>query len=173
MPSIHIPTSPLYTNASGQDIYWIEGANAPKRSQPGGVELLVIHDTAGSDSRDYLRSNARRVSATYLVGTYRDTNGPRIYKYMSEANNAPQTQGPALVGGIRASNCNEVSVSIEIEEASLDKPTIATAALLAAEILRGWRERGRYLVMVPHHIIQGDKSDPRLDWHAWCEQVYN
>ena len=167
-----LPTEPLYVNAAGQPIFWIEGANVGTRARAHPPSVLVIHDTAGTDSREYLRKNDRGVSCHYLVGLYADTPGARIYKYASEALNTTHTQGPGRLGGIRASNINDVAISVEIELSSLNAEVIGTAARLCREIIRGWQERGRQLVMLPHHIIQADKSDPRLDWRAFCQAVY-
>jgi N-acetyl-anhydromuramyl-L-alanine amidase AmpD len=168
-----LPAQPLYTNPSGQGIFWIDGANTAPRPDGRKPSVLVIHDTAGTDSRQYLANNDRGVSAHYLVGEYPDCTGPRIYKYASEAKRITHTQGPGRLGGIRASNINEVAISIEIETPMLSSSSLSYAALLAQEVLRGWQQVGVDLIMLPHRIIQADKYDPRLNWSRWCTMVYS
>jgi N-acetyl-anhydromuramyl-L-alanine amidase AmpD len=161
-----------YTNDDGQDVWWIEGAAAHPR--PVGVlpSVLVMHHSGGSDSRDYLRSNNRKVSSHYLVGDWPDVDGYRVYKYASERKTATHTQGPAKLGGRGGLNVNDYAISIEIEGPPISYGLMDYSARLAASILRYWRDIGVQLVMLTHDSIQVDKDDPAMDWGQFCALTY-
>lgn len=172
MPSDH-PTSRLgYTNDNGQEVWMIDGANV--YATPSGVRkrLFVVHHTDGVDSREYGRNNARRVSYHYLVGSYADAGGLRLYKYASEIQMCTHTQGYGSIGRYLGYNINDYAVSMEIEGPPFTVELINYAARAAGSILRGWRQRGTPLIMVPHLILDKNKEDPAFDWHNWCQLVY-
>jgi hypothetical protein len=183
-----IGTEPIYTNSLGQPIYWIDGAPQGSRTE-NQTYLLVLHHTAGSDSRRWLAGDApNTVSATYLVGAYADTQyRPRIYKYMSERTKVPYTQGFGSIGGLRpAMNTHCISIEVEgpgpITEANplgFSSDLLGTTATLAASILADWHNtRGRSLLVVGHdHIDRYDRkgrhTDPHYDWTKMLQMIYS
>jgi hypothetical protein len=176
--TVVLPTKPSYTNDAGQAVYWIEGAARGSRG-PAEIELLVVHHTAGRDSREYLAQNPVNSSSTYLIGEYPDLGGAvRVYKYMSEATAAPYTQGFGSLGGyplrpeIPHDNINRRCVSIEIEGPPISAKLQQEAAKLAGSILRYWRGQGRHLLLVGHKHIDDRKIDPDLNWGQFVAQVY-
>ncbi len=166
-----IPTTPAYQNDAGQDIYFIGGANhSPRGTNP--LRYLVLHHTAGTDSRAYLRENALGVSCHYLIGLYPNAGiNPRIYKFASESTQQTYTQGYSTIG--TTSNMNPFSVSIEIEGPPIDSNVLDEAATLAASILRYWYERGVDLLLIGHkHVDRQSKIDPATPWTALCKTIY-
>lgn len=173
-----IGTVPIYRNNLGQAIFWIDGAPCGNRSE-ADVLLLVLHHTEGTDSRGWLGGNAPKpVSATYLVGAYPDTqNLPRIYKYMSEREKVPYTQGLGSLGGL-PHNPNLHAISIEVEGPPFDERVLAAAATLAASIVIDWHNaRNRNLLIIGHdHLDDWDRkgrhTDPHWDWSDFLADVY-
>jgi N-acetyl-anhydromuramyl-L-alanine amidase AmpD len=176
-----IGTTPIYTNLLGQEVYWIDDANAGTRTE-GETLVLMLHHTAGKDSRAYLANNPLGVSATYLVGAYADTgNVPRVYKYMSERTAVPYTQGFGSLGGL-PKNLNQHSISIEVEGLGGATPfredVLAAAAKLAASIIKDWHDaRHRNLVLLGHdhtdaYYRNGRHNDPHWDHTRFNQQVY-
>lgn len=167
-----LPTRPLYSNAAGQDIYSIAGANVGQRPLNTPPRYLIIHHTAGVDSRKYLWQNDLGVSAHYLVGIYRDTGGAvRVYKYAGEASEYTYTQGFSTIGPI--TDPNKWCISIEMEGPPIPPAVFTASARLAWSILRYWASRGHPLVMLGHrHIDRRGKQDPAVDWQAFCEEAY-
>ena len=160
-----------YTNDRGQEIWWIAGANVATR-YPHTPRYLVMHHTAGTDSRDYLHQNDRGVSCHYLVGQYDDVGiNPRVHKYAGEASQITHTQFFSTIGVIQ--NPNPWAISIEMEGPPIDSNVQDEAATLAASIMRYWRGRGIDLLLLGHkHIDRQGKVDPALDWGAFCKTVY-
>lgn len=173
MSDFVLPTQPLYTNDAGMPIFWIDGANVAPRPTGMRPRFLVIHHTAGSDSRKYLWKNPRGVSTHYLLGIYADAGpAPRTYKFASESSKQTFTQGYSSIGII--DNPNPMSISIEIEGPPLAHDVIGEAARLAGAIRRYWSEHGVDLLLIGHkHIDTQGKTDPQLNWDAFCEQVYS
>jgi N-acetyl-anhydromuramyl-L-alanine amidase AmpD len=183
---ILIPTAPNHRNEAGQFIYMItpKADHFHKRPVAGDIDLLVIHDTDGTDSREYLGNNDRLVSTTYLVGSYQDTGGlPRIYKYMSEANDAPHAQGFGSLGGQSYSTgqgINDVCISFEIEcltktarGVSFNPAVLEEASLLVGAVLAYWRKRGRDPLIIDHKRIDKRKRDVRFHWNDFLGRVYH
>lgn len=175
--AVVIPVTPAYVNNMGQDIFWIDGANAGTRTEKQAL-VLMMHHTAGTDSRRYLADNPLNVSATYCIGEYPDTNNkPRIYKYMSERTGVPYTQGFGKLGGL-PHNLNTHSISIEVEGPPFSPELLAAAAKLAASIIKDWHDnRGRNLVLLGHdhtddYYRNGRHNDPHWDWSRVTQQVY-
>lgn len=179
--TVTIPTDPLYKNILAQDIYWIDGAASGTRTEADTL-LLVMHHTAGVDSRRYLADNPLDSSATYLVGAYVDTgNAPRIYKYMSERTDAPYTQGFGSLGGLKRGP-NAAAISIEVEgmggAAPFREDVLAAAAKLAASIIKDWHDaRDRNLLLIGHDHLDSyyrkDRhDDPHWDHTRFTQQVY-
>lgn len=174
-----IGTVPIYQNNLGQFVYWIDGAPSGKRTEDQAL-LLVLHHTAGSDSRAWLAgASPSPVSATYLVGAYPDTgNKPRIYKYMSERTGVPFTQGYGVLGGLPTVNPNMHAISIEIEGPPFRDDVLAAAATLAAAIVVDWHEaRNKNLLIIGHdHLDDWDRpdrhTDPHFDWSEFLADVY-
>ncbi len=167
-----LPTEHLYTNSAGQKVYWIDTAAKGKRSA-ADLRLLVIHHTAGTDSRAYLAENPLKSSSTYLVGKYPDC-GLRVYKYMTEGTSAPYTQGFGSISTLdTAEEINRASISIEIEGPPIDPQVVDASALLAASIIRYWAEQGRDLLLIGHRHIDSRKSDPAFSWTDFCKLVYS
>lgn len=174
---VTIPTVPSYVNLLGQDVYFIDGANFGTRVEKDCL-VLMLHHTAGKDSRRYLANNPLGVSATYCVGSYPDTdNKPRVYKYMSERTGVPYTQGFGKLGGLRA-NLNQHSISIEVEGPPFSDELLSAAAKLAASILKDWHDnRQRCLVVLGHDhtddYFRADRhTDPHWDHTRFLQQVY-
>lgn len=174
--TVIIPTTKHHVNDASQPIFWIEGAARGNRT-PDDLRLLVIHHTAGTDSRSYLARNALNSSTTYLVGSYPDAGGVRVYKYMSESSSAPFTQGFGSIGSV--ANINRSSIAIECEggvpqsNGELFLPDVVEqSAILAASILRYWSARGIDLLLVAHKHVDKRKSDPAFDWSDFCKLVY-
>lgn len=170
-----LPTQPAYTNDANQKIFWIEGAPHGSRTA-SDLRLLVIHHTAGTDSREYLWSNPLKSSSTYLVGKYPDT-GLRVYKYMSETTAAPYTQGFGSIGPLDTANeVNRASISIETEFnpklGPVDPDVFDATAKLAASILRYWSSKNIDLVLIAHKHIDSRKQDPAWDWGDFCKRTY-
>jgi hypothetical protein len=176
-----IGTTPIYTNILGQPVYWIDGAAHGSRTE-ADVLLLVLHHTAGTDSRTYLADNPNNASATYLVGAYPDTaNAPRVYKYMSERTATPYTQGFGSLGGLRYGP-NSAAISIEVEGlggGSPFRPDVLTAAAkLGASIVKDWHDsRQRNLLVIGHDHLDSyyrkDRhNDPHWDWTRVIQQLY-
>jgi len=161
-----------YTNALGQDVYYVAGANV--YPAPVGLlkRFLVIHHTAGTDSRAYLKRNPKRVSTHYLIGNYDDGRARRVYKYASEVRECTHTQGFGTIGGYTAGNINDVCISIEIEGPPIDDPLMLAAADLARSIIDTWRGLGVELLMLRHKDIDTQKSDPALQWNNFCQLTY-
>lgn len=171
--SFIVPDQPRYTNDAGQPIYWIDGAAHGTRTERD-LRLLVIHHTAGTDSREYLQNNSKKSSSTYLVGEYPDADGVRVYKYMSETTAAPYTQGFGTIGPLsNGAKVNRAAISIEMEGPPLTPGVIQETAKLAASILRYWSAKGVDLVLIGHKHIDGRKHDPALDWGDFCKLVYS
>ena len=176
--AVVLPTTPDYI-LGGYPVYRMTAKWQEKRTTPGDVRLLVIHHTGGTDSRKYLAvpTDGRKVSAHYLVGQYADLvtepdiSGIAIYKYAGEFDDQTFTQGGGKLGG-HPGNINEFSVSIEIEGPPIAGVVESAAAMLAGEILSFWRRRGRDLLMIRHGDVDKNKTDPDLDWAAFCKQVY-
>lgn len=166
-----MPSIPSYMNSAGQAIYWIAGANIGKR----GVELpkyLVLHHTAGTDSRAYLQKNKLGVSAHYLCGSYPDTGpNPVVLKYAGETDDVTYTQGYSTIGTVN--DPNPWCISIELEGPPIDPAVQQAGADLAGAILRYWSDRGVDLLLLRHKDIdrQG-KIDPTLDWTWFCRRAY-
>jgi len=165
------PTTPAYQNDAGQDVYFLSGANhSPRGTNP--IRYLVLHHTAGKDSRAYLQQNALGVSCHYLIGLYPDAGiNPRIYKYASETTQQTYTQGFSTIGTV--TNLNPYSVSIEIEGPPIDSNVLDEAATLAASILRYWHNLGIDLLLIGHkHVDRQGKQDPNCDWTDLCRTIY-
>ncbi len=174
--TIILPTKPTYTNDAGQPIFWIDGAAKGTRTA-ADLRLLVIHHTAGTDSRAYLASNPINSSSTYLLGNYPDC-GLRVYKYMSEAHAAPYTQGFGSISTLdTAEEINKASISIEVEYdpaiGVVDPDAFDATATLAASILRYWAKQGRELLLIGHRHLDARKSDPAFSWQEFCKLVYS
>lgn len=172
-----IGTTPIYSNILGQPVYWIDGSAQGTRAESDAL-VLMMHHTAGRDSRRYLADNPLGVSATYLVGAYADTgNAPRIYKYMSERTAVPYTQGYGKLGGLPR-NLNQHSISIEVEGPPFSDALLAAAAKLAGSILKDWHDaRGYNLVLLGHdhtddYYRRDRHTDPHYDWTRFAQQVY-
>jgi N-acetyl-anhydromuramyl-L-alanine amidase AmpD len=179
--TVTIETTPAYQNLLGQNVYMIRGAPVVPRTEKD-VLVLMLHHTAGTDSRSYGADNPRGVSYTYLTGAYPDTgNVPRVYKYFSETNAAPQAQGGGKLGGLPY-NLNTHSITIEVEGLGGAVPfradVLDCAAKLAASIIKDWHDRvGRNLVLLGHDHTDlwtrpGRHSDPHFDWSRFAQQVY-
>lgn len=179
--TVTIETTPAYQNLLAQDVYMIRGAPIVQRSEKD-VLVLMLHHTAGVDSRKYLASNALNVSSTYLVGAYADTgNAPRIYKYFPETTAAPQAQGYGVLGGL-PHNLNIHAITLEIEGMGGNTPfrddVLDCAAKLAASILKDWHDRvGRNLVVLGHDHTdaftrQGRHTDPHWDHLRFNQKMY-
>jgi N-acetyl-anhydromuramyl-L-alanine amidase AmpD len=175
-----IPTRHNYINDFGQPIYMIDGAAHGSRTA-ADIELLVVHHTAGTDSRLYLRKNALQSSTTYLIGAYEDTGyKPRVYKYMSETFAAPYTQGfGSIAEDDTPLEINKAAIAIEVEGGVKQKDgtlflegVITESAILAASIIKYWRDRGIDLLLVGHKHIDERKQDPAFPWSAFCKEVY-
>ena len=167
-----LPTSPAYVNDAGQPVYLITGANKAPRGPGVKPKFMVIHHTAGSDSRKYLWQNERGVSTHYLLGVYPDAGiTPRVYKYASETLEQTFTQGFSTIG--TDTNPNPESISLELEGPPIQPQVRVEAAKLVASILRYWAGRGVSLLLIGHkHIDTQGKQDPDLPWTAWCSDVY-
>lgn len=175
-----IGRTPIYTNDTGQAVYWIDGAAHGTRTA-ADLELLVIHHTAGVDSRLYLANNPLKSSTTYLVGAYADTGWqPRVYKYMSETFAAPYTQGFGSIGDEDTPlEINAAAIAIEVE-GGVKQPdgtlflegVVEESAKLAASILRYWASRGVHLLLLGHKHIDPRKHDPSFLWTPFCQSVY-
>ncbi len=169
--TITLPTEPLYSNSAGQKIYWINECAKGTRT-PADLRLLVAHHTGGTDSRLYLARNALKSSSTYLVGKYPDC-GLRIYKYMSEGNAAPYTQGYGSISTLdTALEINKSAISIEMEGPPIDPDVLDASAKLTASILRYWDEQGRDLLLIGHKHLDARKKDPDWNWNDFCKRVY-
>lgn len=175
--TVTIETTPAYVNLLAQPVYMIRGAPIVPRTERD-VLVLMLHHTAGTDSRRYLASNDRGVSSTYLVGAYPDTgNAPRVYKYFSETLAAPQAQGYGILGGL-PHNLNIHAISIEVEGPPFTDDLLAAAAKCAASIVKDWHDRvGRNLVVLGHDHTDdwhrpGRHTDPSFDWSRFLQQVY-
>jgi N-acetyl-anhydromuramyl-L-alanine amidase AmpD len=166
------PSTPLYTNTHRQPIYWIDGANVGSRE---GIlpDFLVMHHTAGTDSRKYLWKNPKGVSTHYLIGIYPDAGPvPRIYKYATEGSQFTFTQGFSRIGPDE--DPNNRCISIEMEGPPVHQFVIDEAAKLAGSILRYWANKGRHLLLIGHrHIDLNGKLDPAVDWSHFCQRVYH
>lgn len=173
-----IGTTPMYTNILGQAVYWIDGAPHGDRTD-ADVLLLMMHHTAGTDSRRWLGGQAPDpVSVTYLVGAYADTGQqPRIYKYMSERTATPYTQGFGSLGGLPG-GLNTACISIEVEGPPFLQPVLDCAAKLAASIIKDWHDaRGRNLLLLGHdhtdNYYRKDRhTDPWWDHTRFNQMVY-
>lgn len=167
-----LPTSPGYMNDLGQPIYLLQATSLGKR--PAGVapRFLILHHTAGRDSREYLWDNELGVSTHYLIGTYPDTAlMPRIYKFGSETNDVAYTQAFSSIGLLR--DPNNFCISIELEGPPIAPAVIETGATLAASIISYWSARDVDLVLLRHRDIdRQNKIDPTLGWTAFCREVY-
>jgi hypothetical protein len=163
-----IPALPTFMQ-DGLPVYFIPGDDTAPRPVKDDVRLLVIHHSAGSDSRAYLRDNPN-VGCHYLVGAYPDTLWiPRIYKYASEANAVTYTQGYGSIGGYDG-NPNDIAASIEVEGG----PDFRDGVIdLAARLARTILNRRRNALMLRHLDIDDRKIDPSFDWLAWCYKVYS
>ncbi len=169
--TIILPTKPTYTNDAGQPIFWIDGAAKGTRTA-ADLRLLVIHHTAGTDSRAYLANNPLKSSSTYVVGNYPDC-GLRVYKYMSETSAAPYTQGFGSISTLdTGEEINRASISIETEGPPFDPQVVDATATLAASILRYWAKQGRELLLIGHKHIDARKQDPAFSWQEFCKRVY-
>lgn len=179
--AVIIPTQPSYVNLLGQEVYFIDGANHGTRTEDD-VRVLMLHHTAGVDSRVYLAQNALGVSASYCVGAYPDTGDkPRVYKYLSERTDIPYTQGYGKLGGL-PQNLNTHSISIEVEGLGGVTPfredVLTAAAKLAASIIKDWHDaRGVNLVLLGHvhtddYYRVGKHTDPHWDHTRFNQQVY-
>lgn len=166
------PNDPIYINDAQQPIFWLDGANVGER-MGRTPRYLVIHHTAGTDSRAYLQKNNRGVSCHYLVGLYGDASiNPRVYKFASETTKITYTQGFSSIGPVN--DPNPWAISIEMEGPPINDNVIDETATLAASIIRYWRQKSVELLLVGHkHIDRTGKVDPALDWCAFCKTVYS
>jgi len=186
-----------YTTLAGQSVITLSGANFGQRTVPGDVRYFVMHLTEGSDSRQYLVNNPPGVSTHYLTGEYPDTNGPQIYKYCSETNDAAYTQGFSLLGSLGTydhrgfantgfptpfqtyRNLNDVAISYEIEGTVQQPPSarlLAHVVTHVAEIISYWHQPvngGLSLVLIRHLDVDSEKSDPQgVNWTAFLKAIY-
>ncbi len=173
--AVTLPTEPDYINAAGQPIYRLGAVHKDSRTVPGDIQLLVVHHTAGRDSRRYLvePTDGRQVSTHYLVGAYPDTREqPRIYKYGSEEHDAMYTQGNGRIGRLAGRNPNDVAIAFEIEGPPFKSGVIEAAATLARVVLDYWNAKGKDPLLIRHLDLDPAKRDPAFDWLRFCRLVY-
>jgi len=161
-----------YRNSADQEVYLVKGANTYAAPASIPKRYLVLHHTAGVDSRQYLLNNPGRVSSHYLVGDYDANRARRIYKYASEIRECTHTQGLGSIGGYALGNINDVCVSIEVEGPPIDPALRLYVAKLARSIIDGWAALGVSLTMLRHRDIDHRKPDPAMDWTKFCQEVY-
>lgn len=131
-----------------------------------GNEVIVIHATGGSDSKDYLSTTS---SGKKIVSTHRlvDKFGHN-YKIVQDKDVA-FTQGPARIGrypyfdqalGITIT-VNHIALSIELENLNNGRDPYPYEQLeMCAKQCVEWQGAYGIIPIVYHAFIQSNKTDP-------------
>lgn len=137
---------------------------SPGRAGP--ISCIVLHATAGVDSRDWLTYSSPRgkeVSIHRLI-----QKDGRIYKIVADENTAWHA-GPGQAWqtiGTSELNLNSVSLGIELENLNVagDKYTPVQLLACVGQIVEWWGLYG-FLPLLRHYEVQENKKDPQhLPW---------
>jgi N-acetyl-anhydromuramyl-L-alanine amidase AmpD len=137
------------------------------------VQCIIVHATAGTDSRDWLTKTSKPpVSIHVLIakdGTiYRSTPVNRVawhagYGYLGKY------QPKSVYGSV-----NDISLGLELENRNDGKDPYPDVQIDAAGyVIAGWWRDAGCVPLIPHGLIDARKSDPAgLDWSALYQAVY-
>ena len=166
-----LPTKAAYALETGPDVFYVNTKHKSARPVPGSVLFLVIHHTAGTDSRQHLIENKDLVSCHYLMGFYPDVpGGLRTYKFASEHLERTHTQGLGRIGPW--TKLNDVSVSFEIEGPPFRGDVLEMSARVVAASMIHWRRNGMDPLIVGHKHTDKRKHDPAFAWNPFVSRVY-
>lgn len=134
-------------------------------SSRGGAAVLaiVVHATAGTDSRQWLVRNPRQVSAHVLI-----RKDGTIYRMVPDAQAAHHCGGSRIVVDGRAytgstrPNTNQITLGVELENLNDGRDPYPPAQLAALGWqLRSWRAAYQGAIIVRHAAIDlHGKADP-------------
>jgi len=141
-------------------------------SSRGGhsVAAIVIHATAGTDSRDWLQHNPAQVSAHVLIA--RDGTLYRMVADTRAAHHCGYSRivvGGRVIDGTAGANPNQYTLGVELENLNNGKQAYPAAQLAALgwQIAQWLRIYPGARLLLHRDIDTAGKTDPRgLAWTA-------
>jgi N-acetyl-anhydromuramyl-L-alanine amidase AmpD len=136
-------------------------------------KVIILHATAGSDSREWLTTNPRSVVSIHRL----IMKDGLIYK-IAENREICNHVGFSQIG--RRRNLNPIALGIEFENLNDGKDPYPMLQLDAgaAQVVEWWGQYG-FLPMLPHSMVDapetsgGTKTDPRgFPWQLFNERIW-
>lgn len=147
-------------HAGGRDPNYI-------RSMFPGV-AIVVHHTAGTDSRAYGENNPRNVSYHLLIGRY--AGKIEVHQYGSLLRLAAFHAGFGVLWD-PSQNLNGWSIGIEVEGPPFDALLLNRAAYLTACVMDYCRRQNLEAFPIAHKHVDPNKQDPSFSWVGFIRMV--